>query len=158
MPYVMNALDTKVSVKAFGNYYEFAPGVPKLIHNDNIAHFLVTERSKDGIVGIPEEVMEMDRKSPEFLAEIAKARKVGKTNRINEVKKVIANLEVSLRRDLEQANIKADPNTWASEGEVKAYEELATLAKDASETEVSRADRIKALKEQLSGSTNNGNS
>lgn len=149
MALVMNSTTEKVKVQALGNWFDFAPGQVKSL-NDNLAQFLVTDKSYMGFVALPEVIME-DPTSEEAIKAKEEATKLGRQRRIDYLKRIIYNLEVSLARDMEMKNIKADPRTQATDGELKAYKELAaikTLSEDAGQK---RAEEIARLKGVLDG-------
>lgn len=158
MPFIFNTLDEHVSVQVFGNWIKFTPGQIKSIHSDSIAKFILEKRSEDGLVDFADEMMEMDHKSPEFLAYQEQKRKEGIERVITGLERVIANLEVSLRRDLETANIKSDVLTWASKGELEAYRRLAKYKAYQKQDLANTADEIRKLKEEMNGNTVTANS
>lgn len=152
MPFIMNALDKKVAVRAYGQWFEFAPGAVKSIHNPAIAFKMATDLAYEGLVEVPDEVIE-NPTAPESVQKRAELKTQGIRNRITALKKIINNLEVSLKKDLDMANLKMDPRTLASDGEIEAYKELATLAKFEREQELDRVKVIEELTEKINGAT-----
>lgn len=152
MALVLNSTTETVKVQALGNWFEFKPGQMKSL-NDALAHFLVTDKSYMGFVSVPESVME-DPGSEDSERIKEEARKLGLSRRIDHLKKVIHNLEVSLTRDLEMKNIKAKATIYASDGELKAYKELAAIQKVSVDEGQRRAEEIEKLKGQIDGNTN----
>lgn len=146
MALIYNPLDKRVSVQVVGSWFDFGPGQVKLIHNDNVAHLMVTNKAGEGLVAVPDVVLEQPG-SEEAKAAKAEARKIGVKNRISHLKGIIYNLEVSLQKDLDMKNLKTDPTVFASDGELSAYRELATYKKDIQSAENARAEEIKQLKE-----------
>lgn len=146
---VMNSTTENVKVQAFGNWFEFKPGQVKNL-NDTLGQFMVTDKAYLGLVALSEQVME-DPTSAEAIAAKEEARKVGIQRRIDYLKKNIHNLEVSLRRDLEMKNIKADPLTFATDSELSSYKELAKLQAFSEDAGKKRAEEIAKIKEQLNG-------
>lgn len=140
MALVMNALPHQVTVQVGGNYFEFKPEQIKLIHNDNIAHLMCTDKAYLGLVGVPDVVVEAPT-SEESKQIKAEAKKKGVAARISHLEKIKHNLLVSLQRDLEMSNIKASPLSYASEGEKAAIAELASYA------EASNAEKEKEVAE-----------
>lgn len=147
----MNATPEVIKVQAFGNWFEFKPEAIKVISNDALAHFLVTDKKYMGLVSFPEDVFEKGMDSKEFKETKEQKKKEGIDARVKHLQRVIQNLEVSLKRDLEQANIKADPMKMASPGEVAAYKELAKYAQMEQDAEESKAKEISKLKEKING-------
>jgi hypothetical protein len=147
----MNSRDEKVSVQAFGNWFQFGPGQIKNVHNTNLAMFLAQNRGEDGLVDIPDEVMEMDKSSTEFKEIIEDKRKEGVNKRIQKLNSIVNNLEASLRYDVETKGLKVDPLSLASKGELNAYKELASYKDHEAREALNVADEIRKLKGQISG-------
>lgn len=147
MPIVYNPTTEVVKVQAFGNYFAFNPGQMKVMQPD-IAQFLSIDKAYLGFVTLPEEVLE-DKEAPESKRLIEEAKKIGINNRISHLKRIITNLEVGLRRDLEMANIKTDPLKYATEGELAAYRELAKYKSTQEDEGKKRAEEIEELKKVL---------
>lgn len=155
MPYLMNCLSHPITVQARGSWFSFTPEQIKMIHDPVLAHILVTKKASEGIVEVPEALMESRLEKPEeFKAEIEELRKKGVAVRIQKLEGVISNLEISLRRDLEMKNIKADPLNFASKGEESAYAELSELKSNHRNKLETPADRIRKIKEQMNGPAN----
>lgn len=144
---VMNALPWKNHVMVGGKHFEFGPSQMKHIHNDGLANLIVTNKADDGFVAVPCEEDAQPKQE-----DIEAARERGIQNKISALQRVIDNLEIGLRRDLEMKNIKADHLTYASEGELRAYKQLAEL-KATAKTSNAVADEIRKIKEQISGNT-----
>lgn len=151
MPYIMNALSTPVNTQAQGTWLQWKPLEIKTIHNEHKAAFFEEKRSNEGLIRIPEEIMELEKNDPVRINFIEEKRKEGVSNRIKKLQEVQYNLEVSLRRDLEVKNIKADALTFASKGELVAYQELMSLQSDQRNVVVTPGDEIRKLKEQSEG-------
>jgi ribosomal protein L29 len=161
---VYNPTLEELKVQVYGNWFTFKPGQYKTMQKE-IADFLTIDRANLGFVGLPsfiaEEVPPIDATEEEKAAfkarcdeAIAEARETGRSRRISHLQKIINNLEVSLRKDLEQSNNKIDPLALASKGEVSAYKELAKYKVAAKADEVNKAEEIKKLKEQINGHSN----
>jgi hypothetical protein len=149
MSMVLNASVEDQHVVVFGNHFNVKAGQIKSFE-EKIAHFLCTDRSYMGFVSMPEEFSDPEFKSsPEGQKIFEDRRKSGVENRTRFLRQVIANNEISLRQDLEKANIKADPKTFASDGEVAAYEELVKYRKKQEDEDAKRAARIAELQKQL---------
>lgn len=150
---IYNPLPTKVTVQAHGSWFEFNPGQIKVIHNESIGIHLTTQKAYMGLVEVPDMVLE-NADSPEAKEAKAAAKERGISNRISELRKVIENLEVGLRKDLSHKYGRdIDPNLYASEGEVRAYKELKALKAVTEDAAATRAAEIAKLKGELDGDT-----
>lgn len=149
---IYNTLPQKQVVTVFGKYFEFSPNQIKLIHNEGVGAHLIMQKAYMGFVEVPDMCVETPD-TEEAKAAKSEARSRGIQNRITWLRGIIHNLEVSLKRDLEQANIKGDPLSYASNGELAAYKELKELKKFTADEGAARADEIKKLKEELNGDT-----
>jgi hypothetical protein len=147
----MNALDVDVYVQAHGKPFSFKPRQIKNMHNPNLAMFLSQNRGENGLVDIADEVMELDKNSPEFLEAIEAKRKEGIEKRINKLRWIINNLESSLRYDIETKGLKIDPLSQASKGELLAYKEMATLVDAEQKQAINTADEIRKMQGVLFG-------
>lgn len=147
----MNALDTPVNTQAHGKWFQWKPLQIKDIQNEDLAMFFIQNRADDGLVSIPDHVANEDKNSIVYLEAIEECRKQGIANRINKLNFIIANLEQSLRYDLEAKNIKADPLTLASKGELAAYKELANLKEYEHKAAINVAEEIRRMKGIIDG-------
>lgn len=151
MGLVMNTTNEVQKTKVFGNYFEFKPGQIKSLE-DRISHFIVTERRTQGFVGLPEEFSD-----PSFAATedgkkvLAFKKKEGLESYLQSLRERVNNVEVSLRRDLEQKNIKADPRVFASDGEIEAYELLAAYQKGQNDEAEKKLKRLEELEKKIKG-------
>jgi hypothetical protein len=149
MALIMNASAEEQSVKVFGNYFSLKPGQIKNFE-DKIAHFMATDRTDRGLVSMPDEFMDPNyAQTEEGKAILAERKRVGIENRCNHLRRVIYNNEVSLRQDLERANIKADPKVFASAGEIAAYEELVKYQAKQEDEDQKKVDKISELQKKL---------
>lgn len=145
----MNALPEEQVVTIHGAVFTFKPLQIKNM-TESKAHFLCTDRREEGFVGLPDSIDDPDFKSsPEGKALIEAKRKEGVENHVAKLRQVIYNMQVSLRQDLEKANIKADPRVFASEGEIAAMERLAKYQVKKEDSEQKKIDRIKELEKAI---------
>lgn len=123
---IYNASIREQSIKVYGNWFTFAPGKWKFV-SDNIGHAIVLDRKDYGLVALPDKFAEDPSyaESEEGAAVLKEKEEEGRQNRITHLNRMKYNLDVSLRQDLSQKNIKADPYAFASKGEVDALKELA---------------------------------
>jgi hypothetical protein len=149
MALILNASCEDQHVVVFGNHFSLKAGQIKNFE-DKIAHFLATDRADRGLVSLPDEFMEPEYKTSEDGARILEEkRKQGVENRVRYLRQIAYNNEVSLRQDLEKANIKADPKSFASDGELRAYEELVKYQKKQDDGDAKKAAKIVELQKQL---------
>lgn len=150
MPYIMNALPTPVNVKAFGNWYSFTPGQIKLIHNENVAFFLMEKRGEDGLVGISEGEMEWKTENPEAHRQAIETKRIeGINKRLEKLEWVKQNLMSSLSKDLKQTNNSTEALVFASKGEKEALKELKSLRAEAAKVEGGGIEDLKKLVQEL---------
>lgn len=149
MALVFNATAETISVKVYGNYFTFKPKQIKTLQ-DNVAHEMVTSRSEDGLVGLSPEFEDPTYKTtPEGKAAYETAEKQGVDAFIAKQRGLIYNNQVSLRRDLERANLKYDPSIEASKGELEAMRLVAKYQKSMEDSNQAKADEIKELMRKI---------
>ena len=147
--FVLNSLNKEVSTQAFGNWFTFKPGQMKRMRRE-IGDFLIRERRGLGLVFVSERLYE-DKEyasSEEGKAELEQCTQAGINNRIAQLNSQVNNLK-SLQRDLEQKNIKADPLSYATEGDLSAMEELHAFQVRSNDADKKRLERVKKLEQQL---------
>lgn len=148
MALVINCTKDEQQVKALGNWFTFKPGQIKILQ-DNIGRFLSLEKKQYGLMELPEAFTDPDyAKSPEGIAIMEQVSQEGLRNYIDFHRKIVENNQVSLRRDLEQANIKADPATYASEGELASMRIVAKYAQMDDDAAQKRIEEVRALTEK----------
>jgi hypothetical protein len=148
---IYNATNETQRVKVFGNYFEFKPGQMKSL-DDKFSQWLTMERGYLGLVPMPEEFTDPEYAKSEEGAQILAERKAAGVRAYTQwLRERIRNVEVSLRQDLEKANIKSDPRTWASDGEVEAYELLAKYQKQDQDATDAKAKKLAALEAKIKG-------
>jgi hypothetical protein len=149
MGLVFNASAEDQHIVVFGNHFTMKA---KQIKNfeDRISNFIMTERREFGLVTLPEEFMEPEFKnSPEGKAILEEKEREGIEARTKHLRAVIYNNEVSLKQDLERANIKVDPKVYASSGEVAAYRELAKYRKAQEDLDQAKVEELKKLEAEI---------
>jgi len=133
MSIVINATQEEVKLQLQGNFFTWKPGQERVIRNENLAKFIQTDRRGYGLAVIPDLMADDEEVSPEQLEARKKEHAAIKeaaceealNSYISRLREVIYNNQVSLRRDLEQANIKSDPGSYASDGELAAMRTVA---------------------------------
>lgn len=151
MPYILNALDKKVSVKVFGKYFEFNPRQIKPIVSDGIALKLETSHGSEGLVAFPEEAMEWDRNGADWKQLHDEKIMEGKAKRLKKLEEVRYNEEVSLKKDLDIKGLKTSPFTFGNAALVAIFQELIELKKDHKSQSLNFEDQLKKLAENLDG-------
>lgn len=156
---VANATKEIITVKVAGNYFTFKPEQERVIHNDGIARFIEMELKDSGLCVLPSLMTEDEEVSPE---ELEQRRLDGKEQKeiilaqaleryVTRHRGIIANNQISLRRDLEMANIKADPAAFASKGELDSMRLVAKYQKSADDAEQAKIDEVKKLMGAVKG-------
>jgi hypothetical protein len=149
----MNASAETQVFQAQGNWFTLKPGQIKNF-NETIADFMSQERRYLGLVLLPEAFEDPTANyaaTPEGKEILSKLKAQGVEARCNYLRQIVYNNQVSLRMDLEKANIKADPRAFASEGEVKAMEELVKYQQQDEDATQKKVEHIQALEKKLKG-------
>lgn len=156
---IANATKENISVKVAGNWFNWGPEKSRVIQNDGIAKFIQMELTDSGLYIVPTLVGEDEEVTPEELAErkeaareqIEVAKQTALERYIAKHRAVIYNNQVSLRRDLEMKNIKADPAAFASEGEINSMRLVAKYQKGSEDAEQAKIDEVKKLMGAVKG-------
>ncbi len=149
MAFVMNASCETQETKVFGNYFTLTPGQIKNFQ-DHIAFELTTSRAHQGFVTLPDEFEDPSFKNSDAGKQIIAQKKAEGVNaRCRYLKEIVYNNQVSLRQDLEKANIKADPRVFASAGEIAAMEDLARYQDKSEDEAKAKVERIKDLEKKI---------
>lgn len=145
MPLIMNTTNETQKVRAFGNFFEFKPKQIKPMQ-EHIADFIASERSYQGMVALPESFEDLEyRQSDEGKAQLKELERQGIESYLGHLRSIIYNNQVSLRQDLEQSGIKADPASFASEGELEAMRLVASYQSKKDDEAQKRIDEVKEL-------------
>jgi hypothetical protein len=153
MPIVINATQEKVTLLLQGNYFSWNPGQEKVIRNEDLARFIAKERGDSGLAVLPDLQSDDEMLSPEEFETRKASHKEARTRALDEaldryikrLREVIYNNQVSLRRDLEQANIKADPGSFASAGEIEAMRLVSKYQRRSEDEDAKRLAETKRL-------------
>lgn len=149
MALVYNASAKDQSVKVFGKWQSIKSGQVKQF-NDDVSHFLITERKGLGLVGLPSDFEDVEFRSSEKGKEILTKKKIeGVTNRIARLEMLRKNETTSLQQDLDQAGIKVNSRAYASDTLLEALEELAGYKHSAAQDEEERIKKIEELEKKL---------
>lgn len=150
----MNALDKDVRVQAFGNWFTFKAGQIKRMRGE-IGSFLVINKAYYGFVELP-----MSFEDPEFKNSeegqriLAEKRQQGIDARVRYLTQQIHNLRVSLRQDLDTANIKADVNGFATDGDLAAMDELLGYQRLRADAQKEKAEKARIALRRLEAAHN----
>lgn len=151
MPYIMNSLDVPVKTMVHGKYFTFNPQEIKIFHNEKIAEFIAQMRGEDGLVAVPDSVMELEKNSNEYRQAIYNLRKEGVTKFVRKQNYIVRNLEMSLRKDYETSGQKGNFLFEASKGELEAYKNIKKYKEFEQEEKLNTADEIQKLREEIYG-------
>ncbi len=149
MAMIMNASSEVQHTTVHGNHFTLKPGQIKNFQ-DSVGKFLAMERRYLGFVGLPEEFEEPAfQMTPEGKALIEAKRVEGVNNRCQYLRQLIFNNQVSMKQDLDKADMKVDPRIFASVGEINAMEELAKYQAAKDDGDAEKIARIKALEAKI---------
>lgn len=159
MAVVINATQETITLRLRGNYFSWKPGQKKVIRDEELAHFIRTERGDSGLAVISELMRDDEEVSPEELEERRAALITSEQEEcaaaleryVQKHRRVIENNQISLRRDLEQRGIKADPAAFASAGEVESMKLVAKYQKRAEDAEATKIAEVKRLMDNVKG-------
>lgn len=147
MGLIYNPSKYRVTVKALGSFFEFAPGQVKSL-NDDISHFIATDKKSTGLVTLPENYLD-DPNSEEMRAEKEKKRIEGLQNQLEYHRWKIQNLTKSLAQDLASHNMQIDPLVFATEGEKTSMKLVKELSDELKVIEADKLDETKKLMDQI---------
>jgi hypothetical protein len=152
MAVVMNCLDEEQTAVVGGSHFTFKPKQIKQIYQEHIASLLTGDKKEYGFVALPEECLDREFvDSAAGKALIDAKRKEGVDAFCKKLRAQLYNLNVSLKQDLDKANLKVDPRVFASEGDIKAMELLAKYQLRKEDEDQKKVDRIKELEKALNG-------
>lgn len=147
---IFNTTSEIQKVKAAGNHFEFKPKEVKFFYNTDIAAFIADERKHQGLVALPDEFLEHGyEKTPEGELRLAEFEQAGLDAYLGHLRTVIANNQVSLRQDLEKANLKIDPALLASKGELEAMRTVAKYQRQEEDRAQQKVDEVKELMKKV---------
>ncbi len=154
MPIVVNATQEHITIKVGGHYFSFKPGGQKVINNPDVARFIQTDLTDSGLAVLPDLISESEE---EVSVDELKAREEQQESLRQELcdqaldryidkhRKIIENNQISLKRDLEQANIKADPASYVSKGELEAMRLVAKYQRRAEDMHQAKVNEVNDL-------------
>lgn len=152
--YIFNALDKNVKFKALGNHFELKPRQIKRFNAD-MGNWIAKERGEYGLVAIDNRFEEHEFKvSEEGVALLEEARQEGVRKRAAHLKRVVDNLLISVRQDINMADMKLDPLSIATDGELEAMQELQGLQRQSNDREKIRLEKARALERSLAANQN----
>lgn len=155
MGLIYNPLNKANQVKALGNYFDFKPGQIKPL-NDEVARFIASNKKESGLVEVMDILID-EPDSAEAKAHKEEKRIEGLTNVLKFYKAIVQNLVISLRKDLDHTNDKADLSAYLSDGEKNAMKIVKEITAElnvvtANKDEESK-ELIKEMKEALTVSS-----
>lgn len=153
MGFVLNATNEEQRVRAHGNWFTLKPKQIKQFA-DNLSMFLIMERGDQGLVGLSEKFEDPEYKlTAEGKAEMATAETAGINAFVEGLRKRVYNNQVSLRQDLEKANIKVDPSALATDADLEAMRLLAKYQKAKDDETQERVNEAKELMKTIGNAT-----
>lgn len=158
MPYILNSLNEDVTTQAHGKYFTWKAQEIKLLHNEKLASFLAQHRGEEGLIEVPDQVMELDKASDEYKTALYEIRKQGIAKFVRKQNYIVRNLEMSLRRDYETSGQKGNFLFEASRGELAAYKNLSKYKEFEQQEHLNIADEIQKVRETLYGEKEVGHS
>lgn len=123
--FLMNALDKEQSIRAHGNWFTFKPKQIKMLRS-SLVQFVIKSYRDQGFVEVDQTLAgdPAALATPEGKAALEEKVREGVTNYVDHLNKIVSNLTVSLKRDLDMANIKASPVAFATKQEKEAIREI----------------------------------
>jgi hypothetical protein len=149
MALVYNTTNETITTTVYGNHFEWKPKQIKNLQ-DRFAEFIKMERGYLGLQALPESFEDAEYKSSaEGKAQLESIEQAGIEQRVNFLRGIIYNNQVSLRGDLEKSNIKSSPEIHASKGELDAMRLVAQYQKKDDDAAQKRVDEIKELMKKV---------
>lgn len=150
MPLIMNTTNEEQHVTVFGKHFTFKPKQIKNM-NESFAKYLATERLDQGIIGLDDRFEEDTefKNTEEGKALLEQAEERGIKSYVDFHRSIVANNQISLRRDLEKAGIKAGPEVYASPGELRSARIVASYGKADADQAQKNADEMKKLVSEM---------
>jgi hypothetical protein len=150
MDFVLNCLDEEQTVVVGGNHFKFKPLEIKAFFQPNIARLITLDKRDYGFADLPPEFEDLSYRQTEEAKKIfEEKRKEGVEAYCARLRAAVYNAQVSLRMDLEKANIKADPRAFASKGDVVNMEKLIKYQKGHNDESLERIEKLKELEKKL---------
>lgn len=155
---ILNALPKSVTVKAFGNYFTFKPGQIKVMRAE-IGSWLEQQKGHMGLISLPPEFADpsyqVDEATKDQAASILEARRhEGIQKRVRYLEAQVNNLRVGLQHDLNLADIKADINTFATDKDIEAMDELLSYQREQSDANKKRSEAARIKLRQIQSAQN----
>lgn len=139
---VINCTNEEKTICVRGQYFRFKPGMEKIMRNE-FADLIGQIKLQDGFIALPERFNDPEyAKSEAGEAEKRTLIEAGRERFIETLKARVVNSTVSLKKDLDQQNIKIDPmKLWSTQEKenlrlYKKYQDEKTAANTNDETEL----------------------
>lgn len=146
---ILNATVKDVHTKVFGNWHFIKAGQIKNFQEE-VEHYMSIERGSLGLIAIPEEFNDAEYKnSEEGSAKLTEYKKQGVMKRVAHLQWLRNNELVSLRQDLEIANMKFDPLILANDKIESALEELHSYQVAQDDSDKQRVERLRKLDRKI---------
>jgi hypothetical protein len=145
MGIIYNATKEEQTIRALGNWFTFKPKQMKVLA-DNLSSWISVQKKEHGLIELSSAFEDPEYKNSEAgKAALAAAEAEGVESYLKHHRMIIANNQISLRRDLDQANIKADPAAFASDGEIESMKIVAKYASREEDIAQKRAEEVQRL-------------
>lgn len=152
MALVMNATTEDQTFKALGQWFTISAGKTIRINNPSLVNFIAQERKEFGVVVLPPEFDDIEqeyRNTPEGQEKLAALKESAVNAYLDYHRGIIYNNQVSLKMDLEKANLKIDPAVLASKGELESMKIVAKYQKRADDVAQKRIDEVKEIMKEV---------
>lgn len=154
MSIVYNPLTTEFRGKSGGKWHSIPAGKWKRFI-DSVGESLADLHSSSGLVLLPQEFEEKIDEDPTYITSneakqiLLEKKKEGINKRVAHLRRCVYNEEVSLKRDLEQANRKEGVHTYANDKTVAIYEELASYQVEQNDEEQQKVKKLQELSKKI---------
>lgn len=151
---VFNALEKVVHVQAFGNHFSFKPLQIKSMRPE-LGNWIIQQKGYLGLVDLPKQFEDPEyRATEEGKAMLEQKRQEGLNKKIMALKQQVNNLQVALAYDLQVADMKADINTFATDGDIEAMDQLIALQRELKDPNKQRSEAARVKLRQLQSALN----
>ena len=149
MGIIYNATKEEQTIRALGNWFTFKPKQMKVL-SDNLSGWIGAHKKEHGLVELGESFSDPEYKDSEAGKEaLALAEAEGLSSYLAHHRMIVANNQVSLRRDLNRADMKVDPAFEASLGELESMKIVAKYAAKDEDLAQKRAEEVTRLMRQI---------
>lgn len=159
MSLIMNTLEDEQTVVVGGSHFHFKPKQIKHFYQQDIARTLLRNNQELGFVELPDDLEYLchlppgksvkETILPEHQAIIDERTTQGVDAYCRHLRALVYNAQVSLKQDLDKANIKSDVRTWYSKGDLKNMTQLLKYQSKHMDESQERVNQIKEIEKKL---------